>query len=288
MEEKENFASPSLRTRRSDRIVQKDLKRRRHMPLRQDFIPAREEDVRLLLSQSDNPFLGQYSKGLFAGNDIMKGQCVTTMLEPVFFAHNRYMIERYGHDTDAMVGAITTANGLPHDSGFFLPKPKGYLWDAAWSFEQDEYGRPIPPPWWRMNHHSHWKVRNILTVPEHDMHGTVRGMKWVAERDIIAGTELFFDYGDVPKSWSSSDSVQCILDNQAQRAALPDAEWARTKAENIFTGNYPAAITSGLNKYLAVLTSDMESKPPVSSKAFPTWRFVEENWPLSFRRYITS
>jgi hypothetical protein len=211
--------------------------------------------------------------GLFLGTDINKGQCITTMLRPVYFQFSKFK-DRFGH-MDQLVDSVCHARGIPHDSGVVVRG--GYLWDAAFDV-RDENGLPIPPPWWRMNHHTSPDITNVRAVSERGKNGEIVQLKWTARRDIAAGEELFFDYGEAPASWSSEASINAIKESMKVRAANPE-KWKPTSMQNIPSCRLAThAIVSGVEMYLLDVPDSVKAEPPVSEASFPTKAFVLRNW----------
>ena len=88
--------------------------------------------------------------GTFSGQDIPRGTCVTTMVAPVVFEYNKKMKSKFPK-MDDMIDAITLYRGLPYDSGFVFGNL--FIWDSAMML-RDANNLPIPPTWWRINHHA--------------------------------------------------------------------------------------------------------------------------------------
>ena len=81
-------------------------------------------------------------------------------------------------------------NGAPHDSLIYVSKSLAVVDDSI------GHGQRIA--WYMMNHHK--RKANTKNRWLRDRNGIVT-MQWFALRDIAAGEELFYDYGEPDPRW---------------------------------------------------------------------------------------
>ena len=113
-------------------------------------------------------------KGLFAENDIQKGEVIACISNPTQSSELKVV-----------------QKGFPHDSGIYVmfKPPKGrkqqlFVCDANWSIPS------APPMWYYMNHagmEANADMKLILV-------GETPSVCWVARHFIASGAEIFFNY----------------------------------------------------------------------------------------------
>lgn len=119
--------------------------------------------------------------GLFARTDIPKGAIVASLERPRVIT---------GASAVKKEEETLKRNGAPHDSLIYVSKSLAVVDDSI------GHGQTIA--WYMMNHHK--RKANTKNRWLRDAKGIV-SMEWLAARDIAAGSELFYDYGDPDPRW---------------------------------------------------------------------------------------
>lgn len=84
-------------------------------------------------------------------------------------------------------------DGIPHDAAIYASDELMLVDDAI---QAGETARP----WWYMMNHASKKKANAVNRWVH-VNGQIVNIEWRARRDIAAGEELLYDYGEPDSRW---------------------------------------------------------------------------------------
>lgn len=134
-----------------------------------------------------------YGKGLFAGHVIKKGDVVVgtteyTQVIPAKRNKVQWMKQYAGLETKAEALGLHYDQILSMDNEFFMFE---HTKDALWIYMNHSRTYPNVCPAFRyVRGNSESRTKRVL-----------KGVDFVAMRNIRLGEELLYDYGDIPKSW---------------------------------------------------------------------------------------